>query len=229
MEPLENVLATITPAHDLSHLRALRTMYSKRFDPRIARYGYTRRAMRSWTESRETAHRPGNFGDQLDSCAFLSGFVQNAGGMLSDCQACSPRCSEKIRFAAALCLDCACGYYMCALAARNFTLTLQPTMMLVDTWLTNATNIYHQANLMNTSGSDTTNTATAAGKSMGWKDPYLSLKIGARRTQLAKMLYSTKHCPLPQYLANQRWDSLMNVDRTSSHFQMNLELTPNQS
>jgi hypothetical protein len=116
LEPLESVLATITSHNHLSQLQALRSTYLTRSNQRATRFDRMFRAMRSWTASKRTAYSSDKSECQLDSAAFLFGFVRNVGGFLCDC---SSECKRSFRFASAFCTACACGYHVCALGARR--------------------------------------------------------------------------------------------------------------
>jgi hypothetical protein len=116
LESLESVLPIITLHDRLSQVQTLRIMYSMRFNRRVARHDHMRRAMRSWTASKRTLYSMNDYYSQLDLCAFLSGFVQNIGGFWCDCSSC---CNTIQIFAAAICLECTGGYYMCTNSAKK--------------------------------------------------------------------------------------------------------------
>jgi hypothetical protein len=118
LESLENVLASITSKDRLRELQALRTKYSTHFDRRVVQYDHIRRAMRSWRASNRTIYSFSKH-DELwdDYCIFISGLVQSVRGFLCDC---SSQCQTRLDiFASAFCLDCGCGYYMCASSAQR--------------------------------------------------------------------------------------------------------------
>ena len=115
---LESVLERFVSSSSTYQLQALRKSYSRRFNRRATRRNHVLRIVRSFLSSGKTAWILASRWSSKATEPFLVNFVWKIGGYSCEC---SPDCewNPVLGYAAALCLDCIGGYYLCEWAAHD--------------------------------------------------------------------------------------------------------------